>query len=104
MDDAEKMVERVSRAIMNESRNHLGAWPPKDVADLLARAALEAAGVERLREALKFYATAWGGHPGDSGLGGSWPADPEGWPSEALLNDFGAIARTALSPSKPEDT
>jgi len=53
MDDAEKMVERVSRAIMNESRNHLGAWPPKDVADLLARAALEAAGVERLREALK---------------------------------------------------
>jgi len=55
---------------------------------------------EELAKALEFYATAWEGHSGDSGPGGNWPADPEGWPSEALLDDFGRYAQRVLAKHK----
>ena len=62
------------------------------------KAALEEAAP--LRRALEFYADGWEGHAGDSGPGGNDPQDPECWPSEALLDDAGSLARRALAESE----
>lgn len=53
--------------------------------------------------ALQFYQDAWEGHPGDSGPGGNWPADPEWNPDEALLEDGGQKARAILAAFTKED-
>lgn len=53
--------------------------------------------IAKLEAALQFYATAWDGHPGDSGPGGNTPQDPVCDPSADLLDDSGDYARRALS-------
>lgn len=56
-----------------------------------------AAEIERLREALSFYATNWRPHCGDHGV----PIASE--PNDLLRDDWGDIARTALSTEDKSD-
>lgn len=71
-------------------------WTIKQKAIIADAPRLEAAN-KALAEALQFYATAWNMHPGDSGLGGNWPADPVCDPDADLLEDGGDHARKTLA-------
>lgn len=50
----EELVEKVATDIKDACRDKMGAWPPPDVAKIMAKAAIQATGVMEMREALEF--------------------------------------------------